>query len=107
MTTQLRKQEKVASVLQEGANMLALLKTIIICGTFIYICNKICKYSIHFTFHNIYENKQPESAPLTQEEQKVIEDQKNVMDGMNEVIKFTQEFLGGETDAESESETKQ
>jgi hypothetical protein len=87
--------------------MLALLKTIIICGTFIYICNKICKYSIHFTFHNIYENKQPESAPLTQEEQKVIEDQKNVMDGMNEVIKFTQEFLGGETDAESESETKQ
>lgn len=107
MTTQLKNNVKVDSVLQEGANMLALLKTIIICGTFIYICNKICKYSIHFTFHNIHENKQPESAPLTAEEQKVIEDQKNVIDGMNEVIKFTQEFLGGETDAESESETKQ
>lgn len=107
MTTQLKNNVKVASVLQEGANMLALLKTIIICGTFIYICNKICKYSIHFTFHNIYENKQPTPTALSAEEQKVIEDQKNVMDGMNEVIKFTQEFLGGETDAESESETKQ
>ena len=87
--------------------MIDLLITAMMCGTLIYIINKVAKYSIHFTFHNIHETKQPERAPLTQEEQKVIEDQKNVMDGMNEVIKFTQEFLGGETDAESESETKQ
>lgn len=55
---------------------------------------------IIFIVHRKFEEILPPAKEPTTEEKKLIEDQE-VVDGLNEVIKFTQDFLGGEPYAES------
>lgn len=78
--------------------MFTLLSIICICITTIYVVNFIQSHTITFKIHKVYEEVQPPEKPLTEEEKKLLEEQQTITDGMNEVIKFTQEFLGGEVE---------
>lgn len=78
--------------------MFTFLSVLTICITIIFVVNFIQKHTITFKIHKVYEEVQQPEQPLTEEEKKMLEEQKNTVDGMNEVIKFTQEFLGGEVD---------
>lgn len=82
--------------------MFLLLSVIAICITTIIVINSLQNKPITFIVHKKLEEIRPTPTPLTKEEEKAIEDQNNMADSMNEVIKFAQEFLGGDIDAESE-----
>lgn len=76
--------------------MITLLSILIICITIIIVVNFIQRHPITFIIHKKYEEISKPAEPLSEEDKKILEDQKETIDGMNEVIKFTQEFLGGE-----------
>lgn len=78
--------------------MFIFLSIICICITTIFVVNSIQKHPITFIVHKKFEEIQKPAEPLSEEEKKLLEDQKQTLDGMNEVIKFTQEFLGGEVE---------
>jgi len=83
--------------------MFGFLSVITICITLIFVINLIQKHPITFIIHKKIEEIAEPVKPLTAEEQKLLEDQQAINDGMNEVIKLTQEFLGGEVeDADAE-----
>lgn len=82
--------------------MFGLLTTIIICSTIIYVVRFVQKHTITFTLHYLNENVKEPTKDLSDEDKKLIEDQNETINGMNEVIKLAQEFLGGGLDAESE-----
>ncbi len=81
--------------------MIAILVTIVICATLIYVIDRLHTNPIIFILHHKYEQILPPAKEPTPEEKKLIEEQTQVVDGLNEVIKFTQDFLGGEPYAES------
>lgn len=83
--------------------MFGFLSVITICITLIFVINLIQKHPITFIIHKKIEEIVESAKPLTAEEQKLLEEQQAINDGMNEVIKLTQEFLGGEVeDADAE-----
>ena len=85
--------------------MSSVIVSLLVCGTLIYITHRLHDNPITFGVHHKYEQVlQPTKEPTT-EEKKLIEDQE-VVDGLNEVIKFTQDFLGGEPYAESKPKAK-
>lgn len=86
--------------------MFLLLSIISICITAIIVINSLQNKPITFIVHKKIEEIRPTPIPLTQEEEKAIEEQNNMADSMNEVIKFAQEFLGGDVDAEPERKAK-
>lgn len=81
--------------------MIAILVTIVICATLIYVIDRLHTNPIIFILHHKYEQILAPAKEPTPEEKKLIEEQAQVVDGLNEVIKFTQDFLGGEPYAES------
>ncbi len=82
--------------------MFLLLSIIAICITTIIVIHSLQNKPITILVHKKIEEIRPAPTPLTDEENKLLEEQKSVADGMNEVIKFAQEFLGGDVDAEPE-----
>ena len=83
--------------------MFGFLSVITICITLIFVINLIQKHPITFIIHKKIEEITEPAKPLTAEEQKLLDEQQAINDGMNEVIKLTQEFLGGEVeDADAE-----
>lgn len=86
--------------------MYILLSVIFICITLIIVVNSIQRNPITFIIHKKFEEVKVPEKELTEEDKKTLEDQNDMKDGINELIKFTQEFLGGDTDAESEHKAK-
>ena len=86
--------------------MFTLLSVISICITLFFVIDSLQKHPIEIIVHKKIEEIRPTPQPLTEEEKKYLEEQKEVADGMNEIIKATQEFLGGDINAESEPETE-
>lgn len=82
--------------------MYILLSIIAICITTIIVINSLQNKPITILVHKKIEEIRPAPTPMSDEEKKAIEDQQSVVDGMNEVIKVAQEFLGGDVDAEPE-----
>ena len=82
--------------------MFLLLSVLSICITIFFVINSLQNKPITIVIHKKLEEIRPEPAPLTEEEKKAVEEQQQLTDGMNEVIRFAQEFLGGDIDAESE-----
>lgn len=86
--------------------MFLLLSVLCICITIIFVINLLQKKPITFIVHKKLEEIRPEPAELSQEEKDDIDKRNQTLDGINEVIRFTQEFLGGDIDAESESKAR-
>lgn len=87
--------------------MFTLLSVIMVCVTIIVSIKLLQEKPINVVIHKKLEEIIPEEKPLTDAEQKALEDQEKTIDGMNEVIKFAQEFLGGEVeDAATKHETE-
>lgn len=88
--------------------MSALLPIIIICATVLLAIRILQDEPITFIIHKKIEDVTPgpDIQGLTEEEEKILEDQQNMTDGLNEVIKFTQDFLGGNENAESKPNSK-
>lgn len=82
--------------------MFLLLSVIAICITAIIVVSLLQGTPITINIHKKIEEVRPKPVELTSEEKKLLEEQKQVADGMNEVIKFAQDFLGGDIDAEPE-----
>ncbi len=81
--------------------MFLLLSIIIICITTLIVIHSLQEKPITFVVHKKFEEIRPEPKELSEEEKKAIEDQQQEMaEGLDEVIRFTQEFLGGDIDAE-------
>lgn len=80
--------------------MFLLLSVLSVCITVFFVVNSLQKHPITFVIHKKLEEIRPEPQELSEEDKKALDDQADVIDGMNEIIKFTQEFLGGESDAE-------
>lgn len=78
--------------------MITLFSILIICITIIIVVNFIQRHPITFIIHKKYEEIAKPVEPLSEEEKRLLEEQRDAVDGMNEVIKFTQEFLGGEVE---------
>lgn len=82
--------------------MFIFLSVICICITTLLVVNSLQKHSITFIIHkkfeNINEKYEDPLDNLTDEEKQMLADQKDAIDGMNEVIRLTQEFLGGEVE---------
>lgn len=78
--------------------MIALLITIIICGTIIWVTHKPIQFVVHKKFEEIPLPKPEETPEEKEKREKEEEEQKSVYDGLNEVIKFAQEFVGGGTE---------
>lgn len=78
--------------------MFGFLSVLVLCGTLIYLTVFMQKNSMTFTFHHLNEDVPAPEKPLTEEEKKALDEQTQINDGLNEIIKFTQEFVGGETD---------
>lgn len=78
--------------------MFTFLSIICICITIIFVVCFIQKHTITFKIHKVFEEVEKPEKPLSEEDKKLIEEQQTITDGMNEVIKFTQEFLGGEVE---------
>lgn len=72
--------------------------TIIICMTVIAAILLLQAKPITIVLHKKFEEIKAPSPELTAEEKKLLEDQQSITDGMNELIKATQEFLGGDID---------
>lgn len=81
---------------------MALLITIIICGTIIWVTRKPIKFEIHKKFEDIVPPKQEETPEEKEKREKEEEEQKSVYDGLNDVIRFAQEFVGGGIDEDAE-----
>lgn len=86
--------------------MFLLLSIISICITTIIVIHSLQNKPITILVHKKIEEIRPAPKELTAEEEKLLEEQKSVADGMNEVIKFAQEFLGGDVDAEPKQQAK-
>jgi hypothetical protein len=86
--------------------MYTLLSVLAICITVIFVINSLHKNPITFVIHKKFEELKSAPEPLSEEDKKILEDQQQMTTGLNEVIKFTQEFLGGGVDAESEPKAK-
>ena len=86
---------------QEGVNMTAVLITFLVCVVVLLLAEHLHTRPITFVIHHKYEQILPPAKEPTAEEKKFLEEQGQVVDGLNEVIKFTQDFLGGEPYAES------
>lgn len=82
--------------------MFLLLSIISICITTLIVIHSLQEKPITFVVHKKLEEIRPEPKELSEEEKKTLEDQEKITDGLNEVIRFAQEFLGGDTDAEPE-----
>lgn len=81
--------------------MVAILITLLVCLAVLILAERLHTRPITFVVHHKYEQILPPAKEPTAEEKKLIEEQEQVVDGLNEVIKFTQDFLGGEPYAES------
>lgn len=81
--------------------MVAILITFLVCLAVLILAERLHTRPITFVIHHKYEQILPPAKEPTAEEKKLIEEQEQVVDGLNEVIKFTQDFLGGEPYAES------
>lgn len=81
--------------------MIAVLITFLVCLAVLILAERLHTRPITFVVHHKYEQILPPAKEPTAEEKKFLEEQERVTDGLNEVIKFTQEFLGGEPYAES------
>lgn len=86
--------------------MFLLLSVICICITTVFVVHLLQEKPITFVVHKKLEEIRPEPTPLTAEEKKALEDQQELNDGMNKVIRFAQEFLGGDVDAEPKQQTE-
>lgn len=86
--------------------MYLLLSILAICITVFFVIHSLQNKPITFVIHKKIEEIRPEPTPLSDEEKKTLEEQQQVNDGINEVIKLAQEFLGGDTDAEPEHKAK-
>ena len=86
--------------------MFLLLSVLSICITIFFVINSLQNKPITIVIHKKLEEIRPEPAPLSEEEKKTLEEQQQITDGMNDVIRFAQEFLGGDIDAESEHKAK-
>lgn len=86
--------------------MFLLLSVIAICITTIIVINSLQNKPITIIVHKKIEEIRPEPKELTDEEKKVLDEQQSINDGINEVIKFAQEFLGGDVDAEPKQQAK-
>lgn len=82
--------------------MFGFLSIIVVCITILCIVKMLQQSPITFVVHKKIEEIRPEPKELSEEEKKALEDQSKITDGMNEIIRFTQDFLGGDIDAESE-----
>lgn len=82
--------------------MFLLLSIISICITTLIVIHSLQEKPITFVVHKKLEEIRPESKEFSEEEKKTLEDQEKIADGLNEVIRFAQEFLGGDIDAEPE-----
>lgn len=74
---------------------MALLITIIICGTIIWVTHKPIQFVIHKKFEEVPLPEKEETPEERAKREKEEEEQKSVYDGLNEVIRFAQEFVGG------------
>ncbi len=86
--------------------MFLLLSVLFICITVVFVIDLLQKKPITFIVHKKIEEIRPAPAELSKEDKDEIEKRNQTIDGINEVIRFTQEFLGGDIDAESESKAK-
>lgn len=77
--------------------MYALLSVLAICITIFFVLNSIQKDPITIVIHKKFETITP-SQEISEEDKKLLSEQQQTIDGMNEVIRFTQEFLGGEVE---------
>lgn len=88
--------------------MVAILITLIICGTIIWVTSTPIRFEIHKKFEEIPLPKQEETEEEKQAREKFEEEQRSAYDGLNEIVQFAQEFVGGgiDTDAEPKQQTK-
>lgn len=77
--------------------MYALLSVLAICITIFFVLNSIQKEPITIVIHKKFETITP-NQEISEEDKKLLSEQQQTIDGMNEVIRFTQEFLGGEVE---------
>lgn len=77
--------------------MYALLSVLAICITIFFVLNSIQKDPITIVIHKKFETITP-NQEISEEDKKLLSEQQQTIDGMNEVIRFTQEFLGGEVE---------
>lgn len=77
--------------------MYALLSVLAICITIFFVLNSIQKDPITFIIHKKFETITP-NQEISEEDKKLLSEQQQTIDGMNEVIRFTQEFLGGDVE---------
>jgi hypothetical protein len=78
--------------------MYGLLSVLAICIALLFAINSLQNKPITFIIHKKFENVAQPAKPLTEEEKQFLEEQKQTIDGMNEVIRITQEFLGGDVE---------
>ena len=88
--------------------MVAILITLIICGTIIWVTHKPIRFEIHKKFEEIPLPEKPETPEEKAEREKEEAEQKSAYDGLNEIIQFAQEFVGGGTidNAEPKQQTE-
>lgn len=77
--------------------MYALLSVLAICITIFFVLNSIQKNPITIIIHKKFETITP-NQEISEEDKKLLSEQQQTIDGMNEVIRFTQEFLGGDVE---------
>lgn len=75
--------------------MVAILITLIICGTIIWVTHKPIQFVVHKKFEEIPLPKQEETEEEKKERKKFEEEQQSMFNGLNEVIQIAQEFVGG------------
>lgn len=81
---------------------MALLITLVICGTIIWVTHKPIRFEIHKKFEEVLPPKPEETPEEKAKREKEEEDQKSTFDGLNELIQNAQEFLGGGIDTDAE-----
>lgn len=82
--------------------MIFIFTTTIICITLLALPVILHTYPICIKIYKSFERIHPQEAPITDDEKKAIEEQNALSNGLNEVIRFTQDFLGGDIDANDE-----
>lgn len=88
--------------------MVEVLITVLICGTIIWVTHKPIRFEIHKKFEDIPLPKQEETEEEKKAREKFEEEQKSAYDGLNEIVQFAQEFVGGGIveDAQPKQQTK-
>ena len=77
--------------------MVQVLITLIICVTIIIVTSKPIKFEVHKKFEDVVPPKPEETAEEKKARKKLEEEQSQMYDGLNALIKVTHEFLGGGT----------